>query len=205
MTFIAWLSLVGVCAVGAMSPGPSLAVILQQRLQRTTGQALIASWSHAAGIFFWGLAASTTLGTLFQRFPAGKTGLTGAGAAFLVYLAIQSWRSGNSHSEEPHRRLPAAWISGLSISLLNPKIFVFFTALFSQFIPAQASPATMLGMALVAFFVDGTWYSLVSLLVGRLGLDKKLNRHGRALNRAAATLYFIVAGLTLGQIAGLMN
>ncbi len=204
MSFFSWLSLVGICVIGAMSPGPSLAVVLQKRLQSSAGQGLVTSWSHATGIFFWALAASTTLGTLFQRFPAVKTILTVAGAAFLIYLAIQSWGSNDSDSGEPHRQLPAAWISGLSISLLNPKIFVFFTALFSQFIPAEAGVMTMIGMALVAFCVDGTWYSLVSLLVGRVGLDTKLNRYSLALNRVAAVFYFVVAGLTLSQITGLI-
>jgi len=125
MTVIFCLSLGGICILGAMSPGPSLAVILQNRVQRGLGEALAASWSHAAGIFFWALAASTTLGTLFRRYAAVKTSLTVAGAAFLIYLAIRSWGSHNGDNSAQNAQLPAAWLSGLSISLLNPKIFIF--------------------------------------------------------------------------------
>lgn len=203
MTLISWLSLVGICAVGAMSPGPSLAVILQKRIQGSLGEALIASWSHAAGVFFWALAASTALGTLFERIPPIKTFVTLAGAAFLVYLAIRSWKHDDNNSNDQNARLPAAWLSGLSISLLNPKIFVFFTALFSQFIPHGAGLMTLTGMALVALLVDGIWYSFVSLLVGRIGLEKKLTRYRLFINRTAAVFYLAIAGLTLGQIAGL--
>ena len=204
MTFLSWLTLVGICVLGAMSPGPSLAVILQNRVQRGLGDAMVASWTHAAGIFFWALAASTTLGTLFRRFPAIKTSLTLAGAAFLIYLAIRSWGSSSSDSSARGTQLPAAWFSGLSISFLNPKVFVFFTALFSQFIPAGAGSKTLLGMAMVAGLVDGTWYSFVSLLVGHTGLDKSLNRHRMLLNRIAAGFYLIIAGLSLGQLTGFM-
>ena len=203
MTFFSWLTLIGVCAVGAMSPGPSLAVILQNRLQRGLGEALVASWMHAAGIFFWALAASTTLGTLFKRLPAMKTSLTLAGATFLIYLAVKSWAS-SSDNRARSTELPAAWLSGLSISFLNPKVFVFFTALFSQLIPEGAGIDTLLGMATVAGLVDGTWYSFVSLLVGPIGLVKGLNRHGVLLNRIAAGLYLVIAGLTIGQASGLM-
>ncbi len=203
MTLISWLTLVGICAVGAMSPGPSLAVILQKRIRSSLGQALIASWSHAAGIFFWALAASTTLGTLFERFPPIKTLLTMAGATFLVYLAIKSWKHQEDDYSGPDKQLPAAWLSGLSISLLNPKIFVFFTALFSQFIPQGAGLMTMVGMAIVAWLVDGTWYSFVSLLVGTIGLEKKLNRYSLFINRTAAVFYLVIAVLSLVQIAGL--
>jgi threonine/homoserine/homoserine lactone efflux protein len=203
MTLISWLTLVGICAIGAMSPGPSLAVILQNRVQRSLSDALVASWAHAAGIFFWALAAGTTLGTLFQRIPTVKTSLTLAGAAFLIYLAIKSWGSHSSDYSAESTQLPGAWLSGLSISLLNPKIFIFFTALFSQFLPEGASNITLLGMATVAGIVDGTWYSFVSLLVGHIGLEKSLSRHRVILNRASAGFYLIIAGLSLGNVTGL--
>ena len=190
--------------MGAMSPGPSLAVILQNRVQRRLSDALFASWAHAAGIFFWALAASTTLGTLLRHIPAVKTSLTLAGAFFLVYLAIKSWGSHGSDHSAQNTHLPPAWLSGLSISLLNPKILVFFTALFSQFVPEGARLTTLMGMATVAGLVDGIWYSLVSILVGHIGLEKRLNRHSVLLNRASAGFYLIIAGFSLGQITGLM-
>ena len=189
MNLISWLTLIGVCIIGAMSPGPSLAVILQNRVQKSLSDALIASWAHAAGIFFWALAASTILGSLFQRIPTFKNYLTLAGAAFLIYLAIKSWGSHSSDNYAQNTQLPAAWLTGVSISLLNPKIFVFFTALFSQLIPEGASVTTLLGMATVAGLVDGTWYSFVSLLVGHIGLEKSLSRHRVLLNRASAGFY----------------
>jgi len=204
MTLISWLTLVGICAIGAMSPGPSLAVILQNRVQRSLIDALLASWAHAAGIFSWALAASTTIGILFQRFPTVKTFLTLAGAVFLIYLAIKSWGSKSSGYSEQNSQLPSAWLTGLSISLFNPKIFVFFTALFSQFIPEGASFITQLGMATVAGLVDGAWYSFVSLLVGHIGLEKSLSRHRVILNRASAGFYLIIAGLSLGHVTGLL-
>jgi threonine/homoserine/homoserine lactone efflux protein len=190
--------------MGAMSPGPSLAVILQNRLQRGLGDALAASWAHAAGIFIWALAASTTLGMLFRLIPALQTSITLTGAAFLIYLAIMSWRGPRNDAGDRQPRLPAAWLTGLSISLLNPKILIFFTALFSQLIPEEAGVMTLVGMAVVAGLVDGTWYSTVSLLVGYAGLEEGLGRHRLLLNRAAACMYLAVAGFTLGQSMGLV-
>jgi threonine/homoserine/homoserine lactone efflux protein len=205
MSLISWLTLIGVGVMGAMSPGPSLAVILQNRVQKSLRDALIASWSHAAGIFFWALAASTILGNLFQRIPIVKDYLTLAGAAFLIYLAIKSWGSNSTDDSAQNIQLPAAWLSGLSISVLNPKIFVFFTALFSQLIPEGASVTTLFGVAIVAGLIDGTWYSFVSLLVGHVGLEKSLNRHKILLNRASAGLYLIVACYSLGNFAYLLK
>ncbi len=205
MTFVSWLTLVGVCLLGAMSPGPSLAVILQNRVQRSLSDALVASWTHAAGIFFWALAATTTLGLLFQHIPPLETSITVVGAVFLIYLAIKSWKSKANDDGKRNTQLPAAWLTGLSISILNPKIFIFFTALFSQLIPEQANFTTLLGMATVAGLVDGTWYSIVSLLVGYIGLEKILNRHETLLNRSVACFYLVIACFSLGQLTGLTS
>ncbi|MCB2184518.1 MAG: LysE family translocator [Desulfobulbaceae bacterium] len=204
MPLISWLTLVCICALGAMSPGPSLVTILQNRVQRGLSDALVASWSHAAGIFFWALAASTTLGTLFHRIPGVKILLTLAGAVFLIYLAIKSWGNHGSDDRIQNTQLPAAWFCGLSISFLNPKIFVFFTALFSQFIPEGASLITLSGMATVAGIIDGAWYSLVSLLVGYTGLEKGLKRHSILLNRVSAVFYLVIAGLSVGKATGVL-
>lgn len=172
MTFLSWLTLAGVCALGAMSPGPSLAVILQNRVQRDLRTAMLASWSHAAGIFLWALTASSTLGILLRRFPSIKMLLALAGAVFLSHLAIKSWGSKGGSSDDQNDQLPAAWVTGLTIAVLNPKIFVFFTALFSQFIPDGAGSVTYPGMAAGAGVVDGTWYCVVSFLVGHTGLAR---------------------------------
>ncbi len=163
------------------------------------------SWAHATGIFFWALVASTALGSLFKSFPAIKTSLTLAGAVFLIYLAFTSWRGSGENTGPEKTSLPASWVSGLSISFLNPKILIFFTALFSQFIPAQAGLLTLLGMAMLAGLVDGTWYSLVSLLVGQIGLEKSLSAHSLLINRLAAGLYLIIAVYSLSQITGGMG
>ena len=130
--------------------------------------------------------------------------ITLAGAAFLIYLAIKSWGSHSTDDSAQNIQLPAAWLSGLSISFLNPKIFVFFTALFSQLIPEGASTFTLLGVATVAGLIDGTWYSFVSLLVGHIGLEKSLSRHKMLLNRASACLYLIIASYSLGNFKGLL-
>lgn len=204
MTLISWLTLAGVCALGAMSPGPSLAVIVQNRVQRSLGDALAASWAHAAGIFFWAVAAGSTLGMLFQHIPALKPFLILAGAAFLVYLALRSWRSRPGDGSDRNTRLPAAWLTGMTISLLNPKIFIFFTALFSQLVPEGAGFVTLVSMAAVAGLIDGTWYSIVSLLLGYVGLEKSLSRHGVFLNRASACFYLAIACFSLGRFIGLV-
>ena len=46
-------------------------------------------------------------------------------------------------------------------SLVNPKILIFFTSIFSQFISQDYSIYTNFGMSLLAGIIDSTWYILV--------------------------------------------
>ena len=51
---------------------------------------------------------------------------------------------------------------GLTTSLINPKILIFFSSVFSQFIESDYNIETKLTMALLAGIIDAFWYMLVS-------------------------------------------
>nr|WP_315981148.1 LysE family transporter [Aliamphritea spongicola] len=55
MSLLTWLSLVAVCCLGAMSPGPSLAVVLRHALSNSTRHAVVAALSHAIGVAMWAM------------------------------------------------------------------------------------------------------------------------------------------------------
>ena len=62
----------------------------------------------------------------------------------------------------------AALREGLITSLANPKLAVFFVALFPQFIPRGAAVLPCaLAMAAVIVAVDLIWYSTLAFLVAR--------------------------------------
>ena len=59
----------------------------------------------------------------------------------------------------------AALQDGFAIAFLNPKLAVFFLALFSQFIdPENLTLQVGLIMCLTVFVLDTGWYLLVALL-----------------------------------------
>ncbi len=58
MTLTVWLSLFTVCLLGAMSPGPSLAIVAKHSLAGGRVNGLATAWAHAFGI---GIYAFITL------------------------------------------------------------------------------------------------------------------------------------------------
>jgi threonine/homoserine/homoserine lactone efflux protein len=82
---------------------------------------------------------------------------------------------------------------GLLTSLANPKLAVFFVALFPQFVPPQdAVFPTALGMAAVLVAVDLIWYSVLAFVVSRA---KRALAHGPWQRRIDRLTGAVLVGL----------
>ncbi|WP_062568297.1 LysE family translocator [Pseudoalteromonas arabiensis] len=169
MTLPLWLSLVAVCIMGAMSPGPSLAVVLKHSLHGGMKNGMLAALSHGIGVGFYACASLLGLGALMTQLPTLYQVLVYGGAAYLAYLGIRillarpSSQTLNVEKAKPSPR--AALQDGFAIAFLNPKLAVFFLALFSQFIdPENLTFQVGLIMCLTVFVLDTGWYLLVALL-----------------------------------------
>ena len=53
MSLMLWGSLFLVCLMGAMSPGPSLAVVLRETVRNSRWHGVVAGLSHALGVGLW--------------------------------------------------------------------------------------------------------------------------------------------------------
>ena len=169
MTLPLWLSLVAVCIMGAMSPGPSLAVVLKHSLHGGMKNGMLAALSHGIGVGFYACASLLGLGALMTQLPTLYQVLVYGGAAYLAYLGIRILLARPSsqtlHVEKAKPSPRAALQDGFAIAFLNPKLAVFFLALFSQFIdPENLTFQVGLIMCLTVFVLDTGWYLLVALL-----------------------------------------
>jgi threonine/homoserine/homoserine lactone efflux protein len=114
-------------------------------LSRSIAQGRQAAFASLLGIitgcYVWALAAALGLASLLVLAPTAYDAVRLAGAAYLAYLAWQAFRSGGGFAAA--KRPPAAsygrlYRQGLLTNLLNPKVALFFLALFPQFVdPAR--------------------------------------------------------------------
>ncbi|WP_101675962.1 LysE family translocator [Alloalcanivorax mobilis] len=194
LSFENWLLLAGLCALGAMTPGASLAVVTHHTLHGSAQAGVSAALAHAVGVAFYAGLTVAGLAALLQRLPQLETAMRVAGSLFLVWLAIKSWRHANagdpSASATPRRR-PAR--DGFLIAFLNPKVALFFLALFSQFVDVGMGTGARVQIAATAVVIDGGWYSLVALLLARGPLLDTLRRNQARVARATAVVLAITA------------
>lgn len=164
MTFAIWLTVVSICMLGAMSPGPSLAVVLKQTLSGGRKNGLVAAAMHGLGIGFYALLCISGIAFLITTTPALFQVMQWAGAAYLVWLGIKGLRArgGDSATLADPPTTGSAARDGFLVVFLNPKVAVFFIALFSQVIGTDTTLIEKLAYAATALFIDMGWYMVVA-------------------------------------------
>jgi len=198
MTLSIWLSILAICVLGAMTPGPSLAVVIRYTVNGSRQHGLAAAVLHALGVGGWALMTVWGLALLLTQSPLLFQWLTWAGAAYLAWLGFKALRAsagGASLTVEAQARVPVwrAGLDGLMISLLNPKLALFFIALFSQFVGYAGSLGDQLVMVVTAAGVDGLWYVIVALLLSRSAVLERLQRQAHWLDRASGVILIAMA------------
>jgi len=200
-----FLSLVVICLLGAMSPGPSLAVVALHSGRAGIIAGLACALCHGAGIFLWAMLTVSGLGSLLLLEPALFDATRACGALFLMYLGVRTLRSPSTVatnldvSREIPTRLQAAG-EGFLIALANPKIAIFFLALFSQYIQPHAPITDQLQFAATAAIIDAAWYCLVAVSISRAALLARFRSQGTLLNRCFGA---ILIGLSLTMLGTL--
>jgi threonine/homoserine/homoserine lactone efflux protein len=125
----------------------------------------------------WTLAASAGVVALLSASEPAFRALRLVGAAYLVYLGVQSLLStlvgrtqGYRNVADGRRNAAAhALRQGLISNLANPKMAVFFASLLPQFAPGgSGSFAVLLALGLCFCVMTFAWLTLYALAVARL-------------------------------------
>jgi threonine/homoserine/homoserine lactone efflux protein len=192
MTFSIWLSLFAVCLLGAMSPGPSLAMVLKHSLAGGKLNGLAAAWAHAIGIGVYACLSLLGLSIILHKAEWLFLTISYAGAAYLAYLGWKAIRSPGSTTSHLGNREAVPLLTsareGLMISILNPKIALFFTALFSQFVDVGHELFSQIVVVITPMAVDGLWYTAITLLVSNRVVFSKMKAKSQLIDRLSGVV-----------------
>jgi threonine/homoserine/homoserine lactone efflux protein len=157
-----------VAALLSLAPGPATALVVRNAARGGRRHALLTTVGNSIGVLAWAVFAAAGIAAVVAASAELFTVLKLAGAAFLVYLGIQSLRGrAELPAAKPIERR-SALRDGVVTSIANPKLAAFFVALFPQFVPrgAPVLPSALL-MACTIVVVDLVWYSVLAYLVAR--------------------------------------
>ena len=84
-----WFSVTLACLLGAMSPGPSLAVIVNLSIAQGRIAGIIAAISHGLMIGLFAFATASGLVVIVDRNPLIFNAVQIAGCVFLIWMALK--------------------------------------------------------------------------------------------------------------------
>lgn len=131
-----------VALVMVLSPGPNMLYLISRSICQGRKAGITSLGGVVTGFLVHVLTASVGLTALFLAIPLAYEAVKWLGAAYLLYLAWQTVKPG-VHSPFEARSLPAdsprkLFVMGFLTNALNPKIAVFYLAIFPQFVSPEA-------------------------------------------------------------------
>ena len=207
MDLTSLLALSFVCAMGAMSPGPSLAVVLRNTISGGRLQGIMTGIGHGIGFGLYALVAVTGLSAVLLAHGSTFLLLQWIGALVLLWLSYNMLTHFPSNANESHEISGRkGFIEGFLISFLNPKILVFLVAVFSQFIDPEMNQMERIIMAILAglidttwYVLDTTWYVLVAAVLAGTPLIDKLRSNSVIIDRVIGLVLFFLASALVAK------
>jgi threonine/homoserine/homoserine lactone efflux protein len=160
-----------------LTPGPAFALLLQTAAAHGRRVALANIAGNSVGVLIWGALSAVGVSALVAANEVAYDVLRLTGAGFLLYLGVRALLARGSApvvSVSQETSVPArnqSWRAarkGLVNCLANPKLAVFFVALFPQFLtPGTAVLPAALAMAGIIVVFDVIIYGTVAIVVDR--------------------------------------
>ena len=171
-----WLIMVLLLLAGAASPGPSLALVSRAAIQGGVKVGLLASLGHGLAISIYAFLAVRVAAFSQSDLEQFSQIIHIIAVIFLCYLGTSMVAEGVRKKFKPTafsennkkaelQDQTRAFTNGFFIAFLNPKVALFFLAVFSTTIPLDITLATTWIIAFLAGLIDGGWYAFVSSLV----------------------------------------
>lgn len=178
-----------------LAPGPDNLFVLAQSALQGSAAGLFVTAGLCTGLLVHTAAVAVGVAAVIQGSVFAFNLLKAAGAAYLLYLAWQAFRSsaGPRGSAARSRLRPGQlYRRGIIMNVTNPKVSMFFLAFLPQFVDPDRGSVTAQIIQLGVLFIVATVlvFGAVSLLAGSLGAWLSRSEAAqRTLNVAAGCLF----------------
>ena len=199
MSLALWLGFLLAAILIAVTPGPGAVLSMSTSMRYGYWSALTAILGLQAAILVHLAIVAIGFGALLAASETGFSVVKFIGAAYLIWLGVQKWRSPPLpvDAETLSIRRRGLFLQGLLVNLTNPKAIIFIGALVPQFIdPGRSQVEQYLLIAATLCLTDIVVMSAYALAAGRLGSWLHDPKAIRLQNRAFGGL-FISAGTLL--------
>lgn len=160
----------------AISPGPDNIFVLTQSITNGSSYGIATTAGLISGCIVHTTLVAFGISTILLASETVFIAIKIAGAAYLLYLAVQVYRAGNTlmitskeSSQKSHFQL---YKQGIIMNVLNPKVTLFFMAFFPAFLWDTTGNTVLQFYVLGAVFMAVSFivFSMIALLSGQISM-----------------------------------
>lgn len=159
----------GASLLMVLTPGPNMIYLVSRSICQGPHAGLISLLGVVTGFLLHMLAAAAGLTAVFLTIPLAYDVVKGCGVVYLLWLAWNAAKPGARSVFEardlPHDLPSRLFVMGFFTNLLNPKIAMFYLAIFPQFLAPEYGSLFIqsLGLGLTQIAVSFTVNSAIIL------------------------------------------
>lgn len=179
-------------------PGPDFAISISQAVRYGRRAGIVTALGIGTGISVHVLYTLLGVGTLMHTFPALLRWASALGAAYLLYVGwslIRSQPKVDIDTSAPAQVERSAFATGFLTNALNPKVTLFFLAIFTTLINANTPLAVQIFYGVWMCVASAAWFSLVSILFSQTKIRQAFLRHSHWFERIMG---IVLIGFAIG-------
>lgn len=182
-----------------LMPGPDILFVTAQSISQHKRAGIMTALGLCTGLIVHISAAALGVSAILYQSATAFTIVKLAGAAYLLYLAWQSFRARNETYLLQKQKPLESWSlykKGIIMNVLNPKVSLFFLALLPQFVnEASANVSLQMIFLGIVFIVQALLvFTIVSFLAEKIGhLLAKHSTLSKKLNIIQSVLFTLIA------------
>ena len=198
MSLFIFLKVIAMCLVGAMSPGPSMVVVINNAIFKNRYHGIITSIGHGIGISIYAVFAVIGIGMIIKTDLILFNSIKIVSIIFLIYMGVKSIFNKKSidFENKNFKGGTTSFFQGFAISILNPKIFIWFIAIYSQFMSEKNDFLFNAYLVITAGIVDSIWYIFLTILTTSSVSLNFVKKNNYVLNKITGYI-FILIGMAL--------
>jgi len=191
--------------LGAISPGPSVMVVIRNTIIGGRKQGVACAIGHGIGFGIYAGSAVFGLIVLLENAPDAFLILQLIGVGLLIWYGYLMWNDEVKLDEDSHvddtKVKRQGFMEGFAIAFFNPKIALFLVAILAQVLEPGMGMGTKLAIGLLGMSIDMGWYLIVALALTGTGAVDWLRTRGQLIYRLTAiALWFFAATVSYSML-----
>lgn len=194
------LVLMAIHLSAAISPGPSVILVAHTSAFGSRGAGFVAATAMGFGALFWAAGALFGLHDMLAANRSLFEALKFLGAGFLIWTGLKMMQESKAVDRSVLRALRSeVFFQALKFQLTNPKVVVFFGAIFLAVLPSDMPRLVKVSLLIVIFVNETLWYTILAFAFSSPFIQKQFLRWERGIALTCGLLIFFLGGKLMGE------